>query len=763
MNTKFNFENEPGQKIDRWNYEPKSPVISVIVPFYNDEKYITQTVNCLLNQTFPCFELLIIDDGSTDELSLKKLDEIEQMDGRIKIFHKNNEGLAATRDYGASKAFKETKYLMFLDSDDLIDKTFLECGYWTLETNKDAAWAYADSIGFDCTNYTWNKWFDSEKMKTTNDLVSAAIIRKKDFWEVNGYELREKSVNEDWNFWLKLIAKGKYPVHMSYYGLWYRRKKQGELAKATQNKERSLEIINKTASTITKKVEAIQYPIYNYNYERIEEKNEEIIVPQLGKNDKKNILMIFPWMVLGGADRFNLELVSRLDKSKFNVIIITTEPAPYILRQKFEENAIVYDLTSFLNVKDWLSFMNYIIEKEQISLIFNTNSELGYSMLPYIKSQNPNIPILDYVHMEEWYWRNGGYSRDSAAFEQVIDKTCICNENSRKILIEHFGKKAEETETVYIGVDEKKFNPEKYNKQEILRELNISNAEGKYILNYICRIAEQKRPHLLIKIIQKLKTQRNDFIVIVAGDGPMLKEIQNESAKLNLTENIVFLGTVKETEKIYKISDLSINCSIKEGLALTAYESLAMGVPVVTADVGGQRELVDETVGSIVPCMQQETEIFNFNYKEEEIDSYVEAINKILNNLPEYKKNSRLKILNGFTIDNMVEKMSDIFQNAVQNQNQEKLENGKALSRNINLTKELITKYLINGKEEYNWRSLEFTQNNIHVNNKFNKSKIGYEHTLEYKIKHPFVVALRKIGVYDTFKSNVLDKIREVY
>lgn len=184
------------------------------------------------------YELLIIDDGSKDEESLKLLDEIENWDNRIKVFHKQNEGLAATRDYGASVASKDTKYFFFIDADDLIDKTYLECAYWTLETNKKASWAYSDSVGFDAQEYTWNKWFNSEKMKMINDLCSCSFIRKEAYYDVNGYELREKAVNEDWNFWLKLIAKGRFPVRMSYYGLWYRRKKEGsELAKSRENKK----------------------------------------------------------------------------------------------------------------------------------------------------------------------------------------------------------------------------------------------------------------------------------------------------------------------------------------------------------------------------------------------------------------------------------------------------------------------------------------------------------------------------------------------
>ena len=160
----FNFANEPGKKIyNNRDYVDKMPIISVIVPFYNSEKYIEQTIRSILNQTFPYYEILIIDDGSTDEKSLNKLKEIEKLDKRIKVFHKKNEGLATTRDFGAGKSSSSAKYLMFIDDDDLIEPTFLECGYWTLETNKDAAWAYSDSVGFENIEYTWNKYFNSEK------------------------------------------------------------------------------------------------------------------------------------------------------------------------------------------------------------------------------------------------------------------------------------------------------------------------------------------------------------------------------------------------------------------------------------------------------------------------------------------------------------------------------------------------------------------------------------------------------------------------
>ena len=258
---------------------------------------------------------------------------------------------------------------MFLDDDDLIEPTFLECGYWTLETNKSASWAYSDSVGFGTQEYVWNKYFDVDKMKKVNELISAALVRRSDFELVNGYELKEKAVNEDWNFWLKLLAEGKYPVHMSFYGQWYRRKETGELKKASENKKRALKIINETASKITKKVEAIQYPRYNYNYDLIPEEVESIVIPEKEKDNKINLLFIIPWMITGGADLFNLNLVKGLNKDKFAITIITTEPNKNVLRQEFEKYAKVYDLTSFLDQKYWVAFVNYIIKKENINLI----------------------------------------------------------------------------------------------------------------------------------------------------------------------------------------------------------------------------------------------------------------------------------------------------------------------------------------------------------------------------------------------------------
>ena len=757
---KYDYKLYPGRtlkpKVEYENNE--KPIISIITPYFNSKKYIETTANSVLNQTFPFFEWIIVDDGSKDEESLKKLQEIEKMDDRIKVFHKENEGLAATRDYGASKACKTSKYLVFLDDDDVIISTYLECGYWTLETHPGASWAYSDVVNFQGEEFLWRKMFDLDVEKKENLLTATAIIRKEDFFAVNGYELREKSVFEDWNFWLKMFAKGKYPVRMSFLGFWYRRKpkNESELTRAKNNKENAMRYVNGTAKTIKKKVQAIQYPKQDYDWEQIIEQVPQIIVPQTKKNEKIKVLMIIPWMIVGGADKFNLDVVSKANKDKYEFIIVSTLPSDNIWRQQFEEHATIYDLTSFLDKKYWISFINYIIKKNNINIIFNTNSTFGYASIPYLKANHPQIPIIDYVHMEEWYWRNGGYSRDSAMVSGFIDETYLCNNSSANLLVKHFGCEKENVETCYIGVDEKKFDPKKYDKKEILEKLKIK-ADEKYVISYICRISEQKRPYLMLEIVRKLKEKRNDFVFVVAGDGPMLNEITNKSKSLKIDDVMYFLGNISKTEEIYSISDLTINCSIKEGLALTSYESLSMGVPVISSDVGGQKELINEDVGVIVPCLQDETMINDYNYSEAEIQSYVDGIEKILSNLKEYKDKCRKRILAGFTIDNMVSNMETNFKEIATNPNPYKIEKGKQCDKKI--VKELLTLNIIAFREEYDWLCAQFNMKNIDIYKIPNTRKLKgkenpmYEFTLEYKIKHPIVVFLRKIGIYDFCKK----------
>lgn len=90
-------------------------LISIIMPVYNSEKYLKDAILSIQNQTYSNFELIAVDDGSTDN-SLEILKEFASTDQRIKVFHKENKGISNTRNYGLAKS--QGDYITFIDNDD---------------------------------------------------------------------------------------------------------------------------------------------------------------------------------------------------------------------------------------------------------------------------------------------------------------------------------------------------------------------------------------------------------------------------------------------------------------------------------------------------------------------------------------------------------------------------------------------------------------------------------------------------------------------
>ena len=98
------------------------PLISIIVPIYNSEETLNRCVDSILNQTFHDWELLLIDDGSTDK-SGEICDEYAATDSKIKVFHKENGGVSLARNLGMDNA--KGIWIAFCDSDDYVDENWL--------------------------------------------------------------------------------------------------------------------------------------------------------------------------------------------------------------------------------------------------------------------------------------------------------------------------------------------------------------------------------------------------------------------------------------------------------------------------------------------------------------------------------------------------------------------------------------------------------------------------------------------------------------
>jgi len=99
-------------------------LVSVVVPIYNVQEYIERCVKSIMQQSYYNIEILLIDDGSTDNSGVLA-DEYAATDNRIKVFHKKNGGLSDARNYGLAMSTGE--YICFIDSDDFIHRDYVEC------------------------------------------------------------------------------------------------------------------------------------------------------------------------------------------------------------------------------------------------------------------------------------------------------------------------------------------------------------------------------------------------------------------------------------------------------------------------------------------------------------------------------------------------------------------------------------------------------------------------------------------------------------
>jgi glycosyltransferase involved in cell wall biosynthesis len=204
-----------------------NPLISVIIPVFNGEKWIEQTINSVLSQTFKSYELIIINDGSTDNTEKVILDFNDKLIYRIK----ENGGQASARNLGIKLASGE--YISFIDSDDLWVPEKLDIQYSQL-LQSGLKWSYTNAIAFreDISNIIFrfsesNKHYSGEifdKLFLNCFIPSPTLLINKSVFDRIGLfneDLLLKN-REDWNMWIRISQF--YPIHyisepLAYYRL----------------------------------------------------------------------------------------------------------------------------------------------------------------------------------------------------------------------------------------------------------------------------------------------------------------------------------------------------------------------------------------------------------------------------------------------------------------------------------------------------------------------------------------------------------------
>jgi glycosyltransferase involved in cell wall biosynthesis len=207
------------------------PKISVIIPCYNQGCYLDDAVGSVLNQTFDDYEIVIVNDGSTDDQTLKILADFKAP--KTRIVHTVNQGLSSARNNGIKAS--DGVYILPLDADDKIGRTYLEEANNILDNNSNVGIVYCLAELFGDKRGRWNlPEYSLKNIMRDNVIFCSALFRRNDWELIGGYNSNMKYGWEDYDFWLSLIERHRNVVQINKVLFFYRVKRKSMLKAITK-------------------------------------------------------------------------------------------------------------------------------------------------------------------------------------------------------------------------------------------------------------------------------------------------------------------------------------------------------------------------------------------------------------------------------------------------------------------------------------------------------------------------------------------------
>lgn len=200
----------------------KNPLISIIVPCYNDGKYIHECLHSIHNQHYKNYEIIVINDGSTDKKTNEIINTIKHP--QIKVLQTQNQGPSKARN----QAIKHSsgKYIIPLDADDKIGANFITIAINLLEDDPTVKVVNCDIRLFGAKKGIIRfEPYCIEKLLCKNIITVSSIYRRIDFDQTNGYNPNMKEGFEDWDFWLSILEKGGGVYKIDKAEIYYRIKR----------------------------------------------------------------------------------------------------------------------------------------------------------------------------------------------------------------------------------------------------------------------------------------------------------------------------------------------------------------------------------------------------------------------------------------------------------------------------------------------------------------------------------------------------------
>ena len=555
---------KPVKNYFTFRHRGKAPITVIITTFNQSSSQIDLCVSSVMKQTLTKFNLQIVDDGSTNPETINYLAKLSQLhDSRIRIHFQTNQGVVKARNYALKNC--RSKYLVFLDPDDSIGKTFLEKCYLAAESHFgfNLAMCHTDVDIAGDRSYVWNT---SEIIYKTllnqNTIPTTNLLRRKVFKKIGGYSNYMMDGYEDWECWVKIAKWGfrsfQIPEPLFKYTF------SENAGRDYNSRGKNLELHNKIRfhnSIGQWKLRTLQRaPI---------KRNVLDNSFNLSAGTQRAVIIFVPWLLKdGGAENLLKTLAKGLsEKGRTVVFVATNNVTSSGVREFLNVSEYVYDLPKFLIEEDYLKFLKNLLDRFASPIVINCGSSWLYENIEeLINFKMPHITSFDILFNEVGHLDN--FIENQDFFNGVIPVHKVLE----SLLTQELKVKSK-VQRMHAGIVP---NP----------ILSAKQLNERPQFGWIGRFSQEKRPELFIKSALESKVNADFYL---AGMGHLFDEMKELSKDVS---NVKLLGRVESNLEFLNSIDLLINTSSIEGIPLTAMEAVSQGVPVIAPNIGGMSELI---------------------------------------------------------------------------------------------------------------------------------------------------------------------------
>lgn len=578
---------------------PGTPLVTIVIPCFNDGRYVGEALASALAQTFTDIEVIIVDGGSTDgttpdivaALSGPRVRTLIRTDGRHLPGDNRNFGIEAARG----------RYICCLDADDLLDPTYIEKALFLLE------WQGFDVVGTSLRMFGAGSggWRVPERpvfhdLLLGNVTVVCALFRRALWVQAGGFRdsgLGEDHVAEDWDLWFRFAALGARFRNIANEPLLnYRVRPRGtsvssqagtpDLALQGQAiQRRNATLINSNALDYSRQ-QALR--VLRPSHGEVAMRSAMRRAADVTR--RPTLLLAIPFFVVGGAERLLSSVIGGLVAAGWRVVVVSTEFDPPQSGDSLPwfaaHTAECYALPRFLPPEDWQDFMDYLLGSRAPDALLIAGSRFFYDMLPRIAREYPAMARLDLLFNTE-----GHVAKHLEHRANLTGALCESG-NVLSWLQKKAGWPEAALRCIPSGIDTFNYSPAE-RPAALAAELGI--VPGDIVVGWSGRLSEEKSPETFVELAARCADLAGVHFVMTGG-GPMAERVAARVAKLPPGIRLHRRGLVADIRDYYRLYDIFTLTSRLDGRPLAVMEAQASGCAVLAARVGGVPEIMREGV-----------------------------------------------------------------------------------------------------------------------------------------------------------------------